>query len=424
MRDVDTTPPAAHRSQETTSTGGRSGGPAGPRVLVVDQAFREDGATRLVLRLLERWSAAGSRVEVFVLEPPLPGDLAPVPTPGIPVLHPPRGPGGRHPLAQLLRLLLGLLALLRPVRHADVVLAAREVDRGLLLGRVAALLVRRPFVVLVQSDPRQALAHHTHPRLRPAVRWCLRSAERVVCVSSGLEPALLELGVAGSRITVVPNGVDVDAVLAAGRRPVRSLPPGEGPLVVGLGRLVRQKGFDLLIRAHARVVADGEPHRLLLLGQGGDRERLLRLADDLGVAASVSLPGFSRDPLPILAAADLYCLPSRWEGQPLTLAEALVLGTPVVAADCVAGPRWLLADGAHGDLVPVDDVGALAAAVRGHLQQPARLRQAAAKGQVWARANLSERRAAEHLLAVLGAEAAARPARPARRSGRTPGPTG
>ena len=93
---------------------------------------------------------------------------------------------------------------------------------------------------------------------------------------------------------------------------------------------------------------------------------------------------------------------SRWEGFGQTLAEALVVGTPVVAADCVSGPRLLLDDGARGDLVPVDDVAALADAIERHLRDPAVLRDKAEPARAWAAENLDVGRTAAGVLAVLG----------------------
>ena len=127
--------------------------------------------------------------------------------------------------------------------------------------------------------------------------------------------------------------------------------------------------------------------------------------DELGVSASVDLPGFDDDPLPTIAGADLFALPSRWEGMGQSLAEALLLATPVVAADCVAGPRLMLADGAHGDLVPVGDHEALAAAISAHLRRPARLREAAERGSAWARTHLTIERAADDMLDAVSAVA-------------------
>lgn len=365
-------------------------------MLVVERRLYEDGAARTNLRLVHLWRQARVLVQLYVLDRPGPGTPAPPFPPGVTPIYP-----ARRPLRQRWALLLGQLRLVPLARGADVVLAGREVGYGVVVARVAALLARRPVAVLIQSDPVAAMRQYNGPRLRPLVARSLRTADRLICVSPGLVPTVEALGVDRSKISVAMNGVDVEAIRGAAASTAPVLPEGEGPLVVGLGRLVHQKGFDLLIEAHARVVAAGVPHRLLLLGDGPDRDALERLAERLGVSSSVHLPGFVPDPFPILAAADLHCLPSRWEGFGLTLAEALVVGTPIIAADCVSGPRDVLRDGAFGDLVPVDDVAALAGAIERHLREPARLRAVTAAGREWALANLDMRHTAERVLEIL-----------------------
>ncbi len=371
-------------------------------VVLVEPRLTEDGGARSTLRLVQQWTRARVPVVLYVLQRPDPGNAAPMP-PGVQPRYATRAP---RRLRQVL--VPGLARLVVLARRADVVVSGRDVGWGLLLGRAASLLARRPFVLMIRSAPGQAIDRWVPPRLHAVTRAAYRSADRVVCISPGLVPAALELGVRPERVSVVLNGVEVERIRAAADAPAPALPQGPGPLVVGVGRLEGQKGFDVLVRAHAAVVAAGQPHRLLILGEGPDRALLEGLAAELGVAGSVTMPGFADDPLPTIAAADLFCLPSRWEGFGQSLAEALLLGTPTVAADCVAGPRLLLADGAHGDLVPVDDVDALAAAIGAHLRDPQRLRAAVARGQAWAVGHLSIERAATELLAVLADVAAAR----------------
>lgn len=369
--------------------------------MLVERTLYEDGATRSTLRLVQQWARAGVPVQLFVLQRAGGGRGAPLPA-GVEPTYPAR-PGARLRWV----LAVGLLRLVVLARRADVVVSGREIGWGLLVARAASWLARRPFVVVVRAAPGDAIDHYVQPRLRAAVRRALRTADRVVCITPGLVPAVLALGVPGDRAVVALNGVEVDRVVATAPAPAAALPRGEGPLVVGVGRLSHQKGFDVLLRAHAAVVASGRPHRLLLVGEGPDRASLERLAAELGVADSLHLPGFVDDPLPLLAAADLFCLPSRWEGFGQSLAEALLLAVPAVAADCVSGPRLLLAGGEHGDLVPVDDVAALANAVSRHLDAPERLRAAAARGRAWAVAHLGVERAAGEVLEVLH-DAAAR----------------
>lgn len=110
-----------------------------------------------------------------------------------------------------------------------------------------------------------------------------------------------------------------------------------------------------------RALADGAPrHRVLLLGDGPDRAALGRVAQELGLSDTVVFAGFLDNPHAVAFRAALFVLPSRWEGYSLALVEALCLGVPAVAADCVSGPREILEDGKYGRLVPVDDEEALA----------------------------------------------------------------
>lgn len=131
--------------------------------------------------------------------------------------------------------------------------------------------------------------------------------------------------------------------------------------IIAIGTLKSEKRFDYLLRAFALLAQ--RDARLLILGEGGERQSLEALADSLGVSERVSMPGFTRDPSQFLRIADLFVLTSDYEGLPTVLIEALEQGTPVVSTDCPSGPREILEEGKHGTLVPVGDVDALARAM-------------------------------------------------------------
>ena len=111
--------------------------------------------------------------------------------------------------------------------------------------------------------------------------------------------------------------------------------------------------------------------RLLILGEGKEREPLEELIQKLGLEKDVSLPGFVMNPYAYMARSSLFVLSSRWEGLPTVLIEALCCGTPVVSTDCPSGPREILKDGQYGQLVPVGDVDALARAIEATLDSKA-----------------------------------------------------
>ena len=138
------------------------------------------------------------------------------------------------------------------------------------------------------------------------------------------------------------------------------------PVVLAVGRLTDQKAFDVLIRAFS-LVRKNRPARLLILGEGENRPALQSLIKKHGLEQDVNLMGFVQNPYSYLAHASLFVLPSRWEGLPTVLVEALYLGTPIIATDCPGGSREILKDGQYGRLVPVDAPLILAEAIEGSL---------------------------------------------------------
>lgn len=350
------------------------------RITVVLQDLCDTGANRVSLDRASRWQAAGDDVTVFVVTHETQPDIVAVPA-GLRIQRGTQRPG------QLRRVLpSALAALVRRGRRSDVLVAGTEVGFGLLLTWGAARLARRPFAVTVQSNVDTSIAEYVEPRLRRITCSALAHADLVVGVSQGLVPALLALGLPREQVVVAANAVDAEAIrIAAGLEPD---PPLDTtlPVVAASGRLVRQKGFDLLIRAHALALEQGAPrHRLVVLGEGEERAALLALTRELGCEATVVLRGFTANPHATVARASLFVVSSRWEGFSLALVEALACGTPCVAFDCVAGPSEVLAGGAYGELVEPGDVPGLALALQAHLADP---RPLAAKASLAARSPL------------------------------------
>ncbi|MET9451960.1 glycosyltransferase family 4 protein [Streptomyces cinerochromogenes] len=191
-------------------------------------------------------------------------------------------------------------------------------------------------------------------------RWGARWADRVVCVSEAERTTGLRAGVRAA-YAVIPNGIDTTRFT-----PQAPQAADDGnPLVVCVGRLCRQKAQDVLLAAWPEILARLPQARLVLVGDGPDREVLRQQAP-----SSVRFTGAVPDAAPWYRAADLVVLPSRWEGMALAPLEALACGTPVVLTD-VDGARESLppALAAHC-LVPPEDPVALAAAVTGLLTDP------------------------------------------------------
>jgi glycosyltransferase involved in cell wall biosynthesis len=241
----------------------------------------------------------------------------------------------------------------------------------------AAKLARRVTPVMVtvhntmsQSTPQQGwLAGGVWPHLlRTFYPW----ATCVIAVSQGAADDLARSsGLPRNRVRVVYNPVITPTMIAlASETPGHPwFSAGQPPVILGVGRLTRQKDFPTLLRAFA-AVRQRRSARLMILGEGEDRTQLEALAEELGVTDEVALPGFRENAMAYMAKSALFVLSSAWEGLPTVLIEALAAGTRVVSTDCPSGPREILQDGRLGALVPVGDVAALTRVIVDALDAP------------------------------------------------------
>jgi glycosyltransferase involved in cell wall biosynthesis len=198
-------------------------------------------------------------------------------------------------------------------------------------------------------------------------------ASSVVAVSRGAADDLARAaGLPRDLVEVVYNPVITPEAVVAARRPPDHpwFAPGQPPVILGVGRLTQQKDFPTLLRAFAEV-RRRRAARLMILGEGEDRDELTSLAAELGVSDDVALPGFQDNAMAYMAGSRLFVLSSAWEGLPTVLIEALAAGARVVSTDCPSGPREILQDGRLGALVPVGDSSALAEAMVVALDRPA-----------------------------------------------------
>jgi glycosyltransferase involved in cell wall biosynthesis len=224
-----------------------------------------------------------------------------------------------------------------------------------------------------------------------ALRW--RNA-RVTCVSEGVLAALP----AGWPVAeVVENGVMIERVRAlAGERRRRS--HGGGTLLVSAGRLEQQKGYDLLLSALARL-RRARDVRLILVGEGSERQALVAQAKRLGIAEAVEFAGFLRNPFPLMRDADLYVSSSRYEGFGQAILEAMSLGVPVVTTP-TAGMGRVLRDSDTGFVAAACGVDALAETVACALQDRTRLARVARAGAALAEGRYHLRRTSERYQSI------------------------
>ena len=209
-------------------------------------------------------------------------------------------------------------------------------------------------------------------RRRAALRHLYPRADGIIAVSEGVaEDFATVTGLPTSLLAIIHNPIAVETIRAAAAPgPTHPwLRDKTSPVVAAMGRLSRQKDFPTLLRAF-NWLQEAIPSRLIIFGEGPERNRLKALVAELGLTERVSLPGFSTEPYRELGHADVFALSSEWEGFGNVLVEALALQVPVVATDCPSGPREILREGTFGQLVPVADSTALAAALRDQLDAP------------------------------------------------------
>lgn len=324
------------------------------RITMVIPFIASGGAEHALAIIANYWAAEGRTINILTYDD---GAEPPFYQLDARIRHLPLGLSGdsRGRLAAVrnnwrrLRLLRGAIRHSRP----DVVVSFINQTNVLTLLAVEGLGL--PTLVVEQSDP------HTFP-IKPVWDYLRRltyeRAAGIVLLSARdaeyFAPRLR------ARVAVIPNPF----------LPPRATPETDSragttrPLqLIAVGRLHRDKGFDILLEAFALLKARYPQWRLVVLGEGEERERLEVLREAFGLDECVSFPGRVKDPYSFLTEASLFVMPSRTEGFPLALCEALACGLPAVCTDCAGGVRDIIQDTVNGVLVPKEDAHALARAL-------------------------------------------------------------
>jgi glycosyltransferase involved in cell wall biosynthesis len=201
-------------------------------------------------------------------------------------------------------------------------------------------------------------------------------ADGIIAVSQGVaEDLALYVGIPLERVNVIYSPVHSDQRITSAEQSVPHpfFEDSQCPVILGAGRLTEQKDFFTLIKAFD-LLRKKIPSRLIILGDGEDRQALEELVQVSGLQGLVDLPGFEINPFAFMKRASIFVLSSKWEGLPNVLIQALACGCPVISTDCLSGPSEILKGGEYGFLVPVGDVDAMAEAMgtvlRGNTRKP------------------------------------------------------
>ncbi|WP_170007318.1 glycosyltransferase [Bacillus fonticola] len=196
--------------------------------------------------------------------------------------------------------------------------------------------------------------------------------ERIISVSKGVQDDLRKyIKLDNEQMKVIYNPVISNTLYVKAAEQVNHswYENKKNPIIIGIGRLTRQKDFENLIQAFS-ILKSRVDSRLIILGEGKDREKLEKLIKDLGLEEYVDLHGFEENPYKFLRNADMFVLSSKYEGLPTVLIEALALKCNIVSTDCPSGPNEILRDGEFGRLVPIENSELLAEAMINGIEKP------------------------------------------------------
>ena len=216
---------------------------------------------------------------------------------------------------------------------------------------------------------------------RLLIRALYPKANMIVAPSQGIADDLyLRYGISKKKLKVIHNPLDTNVILKKAGEPLEHPWYGKGEsIIIAIGRLGQEKGFSFLIRAVAHLAREGTRCKLIILGEGTEKENLQRLVKELSLEDAVSLPGFQENPYKYLSRSTVFVLSSLYEGFPNVLLEALALGVPSIATRCPTGPEEIIIDGVSGILVEPASEEAMADAIKRVLSD-AELRKKLAEG--------------------------------------------
>jgi len=338
------------------------------RVLFIVSFLRKNGAILSTLTTIKHLDRTRFEPHLFVVQRR--GEAWAELLEGLPITY--GSETGERP-DRVFRRLLGC------ARRADVLVGGLEMAPtfwAVVMGK----LTGKPSVGFVRNSLPEHLARMPG-RYKGLTKLIYPGLTRVVAISSGIKESVEALvpGLKG-RVSVVYIPLDVAGVKRRAEEPVPEAAPFK-PHIVAVGRLEYQKGFDVLLRAYAALRENPDLPNLVILGEGREEAKLKALVEELGLTERVFMPGFQGNPYAWMRGAELFVSSSRYEGFCRVIAEALAVGTPVVATDCPSGPAEVLQGGRCGVLVPNEDAPALAEGIRRALTDGALRRQFQACGE-------------------------------------------
>jgi GalNAc-alpha-(1->4)-GalNAc-alpha-(1->3)-diNAcBac-PP-undecaprenol alpha-1,4-N-acetyl-D-galactosaminyltransferase len=324
------------------------------RLTLVISDLSMGGAQRVMSILANYWAKKGWQITLLTFddgkEEPF-YDLHPA------ITHLPLGIARAS--SNVIQGLINNFTRIRVLRQAIKISAPKTVISFLGQANVISLLASLGLNLSVIISERSIPAYDGISKIWACLmRWCYPKSFCLIVQNQAIlkyfskEPKL--------RIQLIPNPVIGHTDYESEQK---KEPKQTANVLLAMGRLSEEKGFDLLLRALSQVAHKHPDWSLVIWGEGPQRASLEKLRDDLGLQDKVWFPGLTKQSYEELKRADLFVLSSRYEGFPNVLCEAMACGLPVISFDCPGGPREIIRNGIDGILVPSENVEALATAI-------------------------------------------------------------
>ena len=330
-------------------------------IALVLGSMRMGGAERASLNLINEFVARGVRCDLVLVQAE--GELLSELDPEVNIV--PLGKG------RTLYSVFAMRRYLKKIRPQVVIAGQTHVQIMTLLARKRSLsnipVILNEHSTFSTNNPGSTFKGRL---TRLFAKYIFNHADAITAVSQGVKKDLLqEFPFLGPKLDVIYNPVVGRTLFEKSRLEVQ-MPWDKResiPVILGLGRLVPDKDFENLLHAVA-IARKSQRIRLLIAGDGPDKEKLVKLAEKLSYGNDINFMGLSDNPYSLMKQADLFVLSSRREGLPMSLIEALACGCRVVSTDCESGPSEILNKGEYGRLVPVADADLLSKAILSSLK--------------------------------------------------------
>ena len=332
------------------------------KITLVTPSLFCGGAERVVVSLAEGFESHGHQVTV-ITGTEKDTDFYQLP-PGVKRI--PLGIMGisKNPLDAIKSNLNRVVTLRKAIESSQPDIVMSHLTETNVLTVLATLNTEYPVLITEHCDPNLISYGRFWETLR---RLVYPFATKLVSVSQGVEDYFTWLPQNKKEVIYNPFFVSKNASSQI------EIPSGVDPerkWIMSMGRLTNQKGFDILLKAFAKIAAKYPQWQLIILGEGELRQELEELKAELNLGKQVVLPGRVKNPFLLMERAEFFVMSSRFEGFPMAHGEAMLCGLPVIATDCPSGPRELVRDSIDGILIPNQDESALTVAIERLISNP------------------------------------------------------